>query len=181
MNKKTFEQRFIGRLMRHGKYIKAEKIYMEIIVKMKKLKIKNIYKYVRKAIYNITPIIGIKLIKKGRKRVTQVPVYLTVKQAEKYALNWLLKVVEKKKVTSFSSKIVYELINAYNKTGAVMQEKWKLYQRIKKLILNMGVDIRRAYFKRKRNKKKFVRKVKKSTKIMKNRFKRKKWLKFGKF
>eukprot|EP01133_Synstelium_polycarpum_P000006 gene6-9_t len=101
---KTFEQRFLNMLMKKGKYIKAEKIYIGIIIKLKELGIKNVYKYVRKSIYNMTPIMGIKVMKKKSKEEVK-PAFLSPKNAEKYAMNWLLETVSSKKITNFVNKI----------------------------------------------------------------------------
>nr|YP_209582.1 ribosomal protein S7 [Heterostelium pallidum]AAU00597.1 ribosomal protein S7 [Heterostelium pallidum] len=162
---KTFEQRFLNMLMKKGKYIKAERLYMDIIITLKESGIKNVYKYVRKAIYNMTPIMGVRVKKiKGAELIK--PVFLNAQKAEKYAIKWLLKVVERKKLSNFANKIVEELKNAYNNKGAIMKEKWELYKQVRYA----------TTFCRKTRRKPITRRMR-----MRLLFKRKKWLKFGKF
>nr|ABX45166.1 ribosomal protein S7 [Heterostelium pallidum] len=162
---KTFEQRFLNMLMKRGKYIKAERLYMDIIILLKESGIQNVYKYVRKAIYNMTPIMGVQVKKiKGAELIK--PIFLNPQKAEKYAMQWLLKVVERKKLSGFANKVVEELKNAYNNKGAIMKEKWELYKQVRYA----------TTFCRKTRRKPRTRRMR-----LRMLFRRKKWLKFGKF
>ncbi|KAM9967927.1 hypothetical protein ACTFIW_000848 [Dictyostelium discoideum] len=128
----------INAFMQKGKYIKAEKIYFTVLNRLTTLGIVNPYKFVRETVIKMTPIMGVVKKKRGVKEFVY-PKYLEPRIGEKFAIQWLVKQIEKQKGADIISSIIEEFLKASKQQGEVIKEKWALYKESnskKKMVLN---------------------------------------------
>ncbi|KAK5574370.1 hypothetical protein RB653_003307 (mitochondrion) [Dictyostelium firmibasis] len=151
---KTFERRLINAFMRKGKYIKAEKIYFTVLNRLTTLGILNPYKFVRETLVKMTPIMGVVKKKRGVKEFVY-PKYLEPRLGEKFAIQWLVKKLDKQKGAALINSIVEEFLKASKKQGDVIKEKWALYKEVRYAL---------SFNKHKRKKLTFVERKLRSTK-----------------
>lgn len=119
--------KFINLLMLDGKKSKAEKIIFNIFIKLKKEK-KNPLKIIIKAINNSKPLIRLKIQKK-RKLTKIIPVPIREKKQITYAINSIIKLTKQKQKNKFENQLFIELLNAYNNTGTLIEQKKILYKK----------------------------------------------------
>nr|YP_010191897.1 ribosomal protein S7 [Dictyostelium intermedium]DAZ85359.1 TPA_asm: ribosomal protein S7 [Dictyostelium intermedium] len=127
---KPFEKRLINAFMQKGKYIKAEKIYFTVLNRLTTLGIVNPYKFVRETVIKMTPIMGVVKKKRGVKEFVY-PKYLEPRIGEKFAIQWLVKQIEKQKGADIISSIIEEFLKASKQQGEVIKEKWALYKEVR--------------------------------------------------
>jgi ribosomal protein S7 len=116
--------------MKKGNYVKAEKIYFTILNRLTSIGIGNPYKFLRETLVKMTPIMGVIKKKRGAKELIY-PKYLEPRIGEKFAIQWLLKKIEKQKGAELINEIVDEFIKASKNQGEVMKEKWALYKEVR--------------------------------------------------
>lgn len=119
---KIIVNKFISILIKKGKKQKTQKLILNCF-KAIRLSNKAPESTFRKAICNVSPTVGITIIKKGKK-TTIAPKYLTYEQRISYSIKWLIKsALKQKKNQKFKNSLCQEILSASNFIGSAFKKK----------------------------------------------------------
>lgn len=112
----------INMLQWDGKKAVAEKIVYDAFDILKEKTHKNPLEIFQKAVENIRPLLEVKSRRVGG-ATYQVPVDVRPDRGITLALRWVRDFARQKKGRSMQNKLADEIMDAYNKTGAVIKKR----------------------------------------------------------
>lgn len=112
----------INMLQWDGKKAVAEKIVYDAFDILKEKTHKNPLEIFQKAIENVRPLLEVKSRRVGG-ATYQVPVEVRPDRGMTLALRWVRDFARQKKGRSMQGKLADEIMDAYNKTGAVIKKR----------------------------------------------------------
>jgi len=130
--------KFVNCMMRHGKKNTAQKIFDDMLSKLKVTQLSgdvslgdrpgaDPMKIFLTALENLKPTIGLAPISKGG-TIYQVPVALHPVARQRTAIRWLIDASRKKKGTTMATKLSQEVMAAYRKEGSAYSKKMELHK-----------------------------------------------------
>jgi len=115
-------QKFINKLMIHGKKSKAEKIfYSAMEIASQKLK-KDSLEIFEKVLENVMPLVEVKARRVGGSTY-QVPIEVSKERGVALAMQWLRDVSRERPGKSMVDRLSLELIDAYNSGGLAVRKR----------------------------------------------------------
>ena len=115
-------QKFINKLMIHGKKSKAEKIfYSAMEIANQKLK-KDSLEIFEKVLENVMPLVEVKARRVGGSTY-QVPIEVSKERGVALAMQWLRDVSRERPGKSMVDRLSLELIDAYNNGGLAVRKR----------------------------------------------------------
>ncbi|MBI1977099.1 MAG: 30S ribosomal protein S7 [Candidatus Omnitrophica bacterium] len=114
--------KMINMLQWDGKKAVAEKIVYDAFDILKEKTHKNPLEIFQKAVENIRPLLEVKSRRVGG-ATYQVPVDVRPDRGITLALRWVRDFARQKKGRSMQNKLADEIMDAYNKTGAVIKKR----------------------------------------------------------
>jgi small subunit ribosomal protein S7 len=122
-------KKFVNIIMRRGKKNLAISLLRNTIMELK-MKNLNPYFVIRKAIYNVKPVLYYRLQKRGA-RVLKLPIGIKVNKAFFLCFKWLVDGAKNKlhsnQSNCFYKKLALELIDASKGVGFAVKKKTELY------------------------------------------------------
>ena len=114
--------KFINSIMYDGKRSTAEKILYDALDKIKTKNKEDPIKIFNSAITNVKPNLECRSRRVGG-ATYQVPVEVKTKRSQTLALRWLLDASRKRKNKTMSDKLLFELMDAYQKKGSAIKKR----------------------------------------------------------
>jgi len=114
--------KFINKIMRNGKKSVAEKIVYKTFELIKQKLNKDPLEVFEKAINNIKPEVEVKSRRIGG-ATYQIPVEVPSHRQISLSLSWLITFARNRKGAPMYEKLVSEILDAYNNTGAAVKKK----------------------------------------------------------
>jgi small subunit ribosomal protein S7 len=115
-------QRFINRLMLHGKKVTAEKIFYKALdVAAKKAECEPIELF-EEAVKNATPLMQVRPRRVGG-QTYQVPMEVKPERRRTLAIRWLVTCARKRSGKSMVDRLSSELYDAKNETGSAVKKR----------------------------------------------------------
>lgn len=120
--KSVLVSRFINYIMLDGKKSVARDVFYAAMDIVEKETGKDALTVFTTAMKNVSPMVEVKSRRVGGANY-QVPVEVRAERRTSLAFRWVLDVARKKKGQAMAKKLATELVDAYNKTGAVIKKK----------------------------------------------------------
>ncbi|MDD3149810.1 MAG: 30S ribosomal protein S7 [Candidatus Gastranaerophilales bacterium] len=114
--------KFINRLMRRGKKSIAEKIFYTAMDRVQEKTKENPMDVFEKAIKNVTPLIEVKARRIGGSTY-QVPIEVKTERGVALGSGWLINSAKARSGKSMVDKLVNEILDASNGTGASVKKR----------------------------------------------------------
>jgi len=114
--------KFTNFLMYEGKKATAEKIIYLALDRIKEKTKEDPIKVFNEAINNVRPNLEVRSRRVGG-ATYQVPVEVKTKRSQTLALRWLLDAARKRKNKTMSDKLLFELMDAYQKKGSAIKKR----------------------------------------------------------
>ena len=115
-------QKFINRLMKHGKKSKAQKIVYDSFKIIEDKTKKNPLEVFEQAMHNVTPRIEVKPKRVGG-ATYQVPLEVTPHRQNSLAIRWMLNAARSRGGRTMAAKLAAELMDAANSQGSAVKRK----------------------------------------------------------
>lgn len=115
-------QKFINRLMKHGKKSTAQKIVYDSFQIIEERTKKNPLEVFEQAMQNVTPRIEVKPRRVGG-ATYQVPMEVSPHRQTSLAIRWMLAAARARGGRSMAAKLAAELMDAANSQGAAVKRK----------------------------------------------------------
>ena len=115
-------QRFINKVMKDGKKLKAERIVYDAFDEIEKRTKQPALEVFEQAVENMSPQMEVKSKRVGGANY-QVPFEVKGNRRTHLAFMWLVQITRKKSGKPMSSRIADEIVNAYNETGDTFKKK----------------------------------------------------------
>ena len=120
--KSVLASRFINYIMLDGKKSVARTVFYGAMDIVEKETGKDPSTVFTTAIKNVSPMVEVKSRRVGGANY-QVPIEVRAERRTSLAFRWLLDAARKKKGQAMSKKLASEILDAFNKTGAVIKKK----------------------------------------------------------
>ena len=115
-------QRFINKVMKDGKKLKAERIVYDAFEEVEKRTKQPALEVFEQAVENMAPQMEVKSKRVGGANY-QVPYEVKGNRRTHLAFMWLVQVTRKKSGKPMSQRLADEIVNAYNETGDTFKKK----------------------------------------------------------
>jgi small subunit ribosomal protein S7 len=116
-------QKFINRVMRHGKKQVAEKlVYDGMQIAANKLKVQNPLEVFEQAMKNVSPHLETRSRRVGGANY-QIPFEVKGQRQQHLTIMWFVQSARSKKGISMANRIAIELEEAYNNQGGAVKKK----------------------------------------------------------
>ena len=120
--KNVLASRFINYIMLDGKKTVARNVFYGAMELVEKETGKDPMTVFTAAIKNVSPMVEVKSRRVGGANY-QVPVEVRAERRTSLAFRWILDSARKKKGQAMAKKLASEIVDAFNKTGAVIKKK----------------------------------------------------------
>lgn len=115
-------QRFINKVMKDGKKLKAERIVYDAFAEVEKRTKQPALEVFEQAVENMAPQMEVKSKRVGGANY-QVPYEVKGNRRTHLAFMWLVQITRKKSGKPMSQRLADEIVNAYNETGDTFKKK----------------------------------------------------------
>jgi len=114
--------KFINRLMRRGKKSVAERIFYTSLERIRERTKEEPLEVFNKALKNVTPLVEVKARRIGGSTY-QVPIEVKPDRGMALGANWLIESAKKRSGKSMVDKLVNEILDASNGSGAAVKKR----------------------------------------------------------
>jgi len=113
---------FINKLMWAGKKTLAERIFYTALDVVQQKTGEEPFDVFKKSLANVRPLVEVKSRRMGGSTY-QVPIDIPSHKQEEIGMRWMISFARKRKGRPMHEKLAFEIIDAYNHTGAAVKKK----------------------------------------------------------
>ena len=113
---------FVNKLMWAGKKTLAERIFYTALDVVQQKTGEEPFDVFKKALANVRPLVEVKSRRMGGSTY-QVPIDIPSHKQEEIGMRWMISFARKRKGRPMHEKLAFEIIDAYNHTGAAVKKK----------------------------------------------------------